>query len=110
MEKPLVSLFASAIRTKDWVKFLDSLKDNTIPYEVIFAGPNKPTFDLSKYPEFTYIYCNVKPAQTYQIAANHSSGLLCGWSTDDATYSLHTIGLPQRNLDKAYEYYKNAFE
>jgi len=108
MEKPLVSLFASAARPKDWVKFLDSLKDNTIPYEVIFAGPNKPTFDLSKYPEFKYIEAACKPAQCYQISANYASGLLCGWSTDDATYSLKTIGLPQKNLDKAYKYYKDA--
>jgi len=106
MDDIKISLFASAIRVKDWERFLKSLKDNNIRYEVIFVGPNKPNFDLSKYPEFTYIYANVKPAQCYQIAASKSKGLLCGWTCDDATYSIPQKPSPQRNLDIAYNRYK----
>ena len=108
MEKPLVSLFASAIRTKDWIRFLDSLKNNTIPYEVIFSGPKEPTFDLSKYPEFRYIYSNVKPAQTYELAARACKGLLCGWTCDDSTYEKPLNPHPEKNLDRAYKYYQEA--
>jgi len=106
MENIQVSLFASAVRTKDWLRFYNSLKENTVKWEVIFVGNVKPNFDLPE--NFKWIYANVKPAQCYQIAAMNSVGELIGWSCDDATYSLNTIGQPQRNLDRAYEYYKQA--
>ena len=106
MGKVDVSLFASAVRTKDWMRFYNSLKENTINWEVVFVGNVKPNFDLPE--NFKWIYANVKPAQCYEIAARHCKGELIGWTCDDATYSLHTIGLPQKNLDKAYQYYKES--
>ena len=46
MEKPLVSLCASANRVKWWQRFYDSCKGNTIPWEIVFVGNVKPTFTL----------------------------------------------------------------
>ena len=40
MEQPKVSIFASAVRIPFYKTFLDSLKGTTVPYEVVFAGPN----------------------------------------------------------------------
>ena len=59
MNEIKISLCASVVRPQLWCRFLDSLKGNQISYEVIFSGPRKPEFDLSKYPEFKYIYSNV---------------------------------------------------
>jgi hypothetical protein len=98
-----VSLFASAVRTKDWLTFYHSLKPNKINYEVVFCGYAKPNFPLPD--NFKYIHATVKPCQCYEIAARHCSGELIGWTCDDATYIPdHTS--PQRNLDRAYELYK----
>lgn len=93
------SLCASAIRSKNWEKVLQSLKSNTVKYEVIFAGNIKPEFDLSKYPEFTYIFTTVKPAQAYQCCFNRASGHLLSWVADDAIY-------PSNALDNIYNFYK----
>ncbi|KKL63470.1 hypothetical protein LCGC14_2174770 [marine sediment metagenome] len=105
MEKNIqVSLFASAVRTKDWMRFYDSLKNNTINWEVVFVGNKKPDFDLPE--NFKFIYANVKPCQCYEIAARNCSGELIGWTCDDATYEQPLNPIPQKNLDKAYEFYK----
>lgn len=102
MSEIAISMCASAIRVKDWIRFLESLKGNKIPYEVIFSGPNKPDFHTSKYPEFKYIYSNVKPAQAYQIAMNNASGEIVGWTADDASYNNNNLA----NLDILYAFYK----
>jgi hypothetical protein len=106
MKEIQVSLFASAVRTKDWMRFYNSLKPNTINWEVVFVGNEKPNFELPE--NFKFIYANVKPCQCYQIAASHCKGELIGWTCDDATYEQINTPLPEKNLDKAYEYYKNA--
>mgnify|MGYP001572808279 CR=1 FL=1 len=96
-----ISICASAIRPKNWEKVLQSLKSNTMKYEVIFVGDIKPEFDLSKYPEFTYIYSSTKPAQCYQIAFNQAQGELIGWTADDCVY-------PPNAIDNMYNFY-NSF-
>ena len=95
-----ISLCASAIRTKVWEKCLNSLKDNTIKYEVIFAGDIRPEFDLSKYPEFIYIYTTVKPAQAYECCFRQAQGELISWTADDTTY-------PPKALDNMYKFMKS---
>jgi hypothetical protein len=101
-----VSLFASAVRTKDWMRFYNSLKDNKLKWEVVFVGNVKPDFVLPE--NFKWIYADVKPCQCYEIAARHCSGELIGWTCDDAEYRVRQNQAPQCNLDKAYEYYKQA--
>ena len=91
---PVISICASANRVQFWPDFLDSLRGNRVPYEVIFVGDVKPPQELlDKYPELTYIYATCKPCQCYQIAFWHARGILGHWTADDATYSM--IGLPK---------------
>ncbi len=100
-----ISLFASANRIKDWMSFYNSLKHNTIKWEVVFCGNKEPNFTLPD--NFTFIKANVKPAQCYEIAARHCKGELIGWTCDDSTYEIDPTAT-QRNLDRAYKYYKDA--
>jgi hypothetical protein len=94
------SLCASAIRPHLWQGFLDSLKNNTIKYEVILAGSIKPQFDISKYPELTYIYSPTKPSQCYEICFRSAKGELISWGSDDSTYPPHA-------LDDIYNFFKS---
>lgn len=79
-----ISLFASAIRTKDWPAFMDSLDSNKCEYEVIFCGPDNCGYT---HPKLTFIKSMVKPAQCYEIARRACTGDLVHWTADDAVYS-----------------------
>lgn len=98
-----VSIVASAVRVKFWERFLNSLKQNKVKYEVVFVGDKKPEFDTTKYPEFKYIYSPTKPAQCYAIGFRASKGELVHWSCDDAIYVWNG---KVDNIDKAYNSYK----
>lgn len=84
--QPKISLCAPAIHQEFWEEFLDSLKNNEIPYEVIFVGNVKPEFDTSKYPEFRHIFSTVKPSQCTHIAFMEANGELISLTADDVTY------------------------
>jgi len=108
-----VSICASANRIKWWPRFLDSLRQNKIAYEVVFAGDVKPDFDMSQYPEFRYIHATVKPAQAYEIAFRAARGELVHWSADDADYNARELerhlGVQCPNsIDLAYQHYKEC--
>jgi hypothetical protein len=94
-----ISLCCSAIHTNCWEKALNSLRNNTVKYEVIFVGDVKPEFNLSNYPEFKYIYSKCKPSQCYQIAFLSAQGELLMWTADDASYDPNTLD----NLYKMYQ-------
>ena len=96
MRKPIISLIASAHRTKDWLDFYNSIRTN-IPFEVIFVGEKPPNFALPS--NFTYIYSPVKPTQCAEIALRCAEGELISWTADDAEYELNA-------LDKVYDLYK----
>lgn len=104
MDELKVSICASANRVNFWKRFLDSLKGNTIKYEVIFVGNVSPNFDLTLYPEFKWVQASVKPAQCYQIAFWEAKGELIHWTADDADYSYNQ----PNNIDIAYTAYKEA--
>lgn len=96
-----ISLFAAAIKPWLWMNLLDSLKSNTVEYEVVFAGPIQE--DIVKtvtdqYPELKYITTgNIKPSQAYAIALNACKGELVCWISDDCTFS-------EGALDKIVDY------
>lgn len=101
-----VSLFASAVRQKLWFSLLDSLKDTSVSYEVIFAGnaPNWETGILLNQSNFKYIPTgNIKPAQCYEIARRHCSGEVVVWIADDCEFKGDVIG-------KAYRHWKTCNE
>ncbi len=97
----MISLFASAVRPFLWERLLDSLKLNTIPYEVVFSGYIEPVVIqeiLEKYPMLKYIQTkNIKPAQCYEIARRKCTGDIIGWISDDCEF-------PPNALDKIYEF------
>lgn len=86
VNNPKVSFVAPSIRPHLWSKFYNSLSNNTTEWEVIFAGPLKPEFDLSEYPRLRYIYATCKPSQCTHIAFMEASGEYVSLTADDAQY------------------------
>lgn len=112
MEKPIVSLVASANRVEWWPRFLNSLKENTIPYEVVFVGNVRPPQEtLNQFPELKYIYTTVKPAQCYEIGFRAAQGELVAWTADDASYNYRgQHGDCPDPLNRAYKYWQKMEE
>ena len=80
----MISIIASAIRTQHWAEFTDSLVNNKVPYEIIFAGPVAPD---RQYKNLQHIKTgNIKPAQCIYIASLYAKGDLVHWSADDCKY------------------------
>lgn len=94
MSKPEVTICISSIRPQNWKIFWDSLEGAKTNHEIIFVGPNPPTFDLPSHVR--YIETKVKITQCWQIAANESQADTLTFSTDDMRYSPHA-------LDSLYE-------
>ena len=101
MEKPLISLIGTAVRTNLWVELYESLRNNRVPLEIVFVGDQKPKFNLPK--NFTFIYSPVKPAQCLEIALRNAQGELVAPIADDAIFRNETID----NLYNLYEKEKN---
>lgn len=86
-----ISLIASSVRHHLWLEFMDSLKNETIDYEVIFAG-NLDTFQvrpyLERYKNLKYIHTgNIPPAQCYAVALAYATKKLVMWVADDCEFS-----------------------
>lgn len=99
-----VSLFASAIRHKNFAALMKSLESTSVPYEVVFAGPldveNIDYGQWAKYPNFKYIKTeNIKPSQCYEAARRKCSGETISWIADDCEFSEDCYG-------KAYRFWK----
>lgn len=100
-EAPKISVFASSIRPHLWKFFFNSIKENDLPFEVVFAGnlpddlvrafaPKANEFKPNQF--FHYIPLgNIKPAQAYEIACRNCEGELVHWTADDAEYSPHLL-------------------
>lgn len=89
MEKPVISLICSAIRTKLWLRFYERLADNETPFEIVFIGPKKPDFQLPE--NFKYIYSDVKPEQCLEAASRMAEGEYLLPAPDDVQYSDHAL-------------------
>jgi hypothetical protein len=92
------------------MRFYESLRGNTIPYEVIFVGNVRPNFPLPA--NFKHIYTTVKPAQCYEIGFRAATGELIHWTADDADYHCPAHVLPVGQdcfdpLDRAYKLYQD---
>lgn len=104
MDKPIISLVASANRTEWWMRFYNSLLGNKVPFEVIFVGNVKPNFELPE--NFKFIYATVKPAQCYQIGFWAAQGELIHWTADDANYNHPQLNCPN-SLDIACSHWRD---
>lgn len=96
--KPIISLFGTAVRTDLWPRLYSSLATNTVPFELILVGDNRPNFELPE--NFRYIYSQVKPAQCAEIASRHALADLIMWMSDDYVLS-------RGALDSVYALYKS---
>lgn len=106
MEKPVVSLVASANRIEWWMRFYESLKNNTIPFEVVFVGNVQPNFTLPD--NFRFFYATVKPAQCYEYGFRMAKGEFIHWTADDASYNYRgPLGECPNPLDRAVTRWRN---
>ena len=106
-----ISLFSSAIKPHLWKKLMDSLKSNTIEYEVIFAGPLEESITdmfTSEYPQLKYIKTeNIKVAQCYEVARRACNGEIVGWISDDCVFPAGALNKIWSHFD--YNYAKSVF-
>ena len=86
---PVISIFGSAIKVHDWLKFYEKLSHNDVSFVIIFAGHVRPDFELPS--NFKYIYASVKPAQCFHIAYSNTSGKYVLNSPDDFEFSPHAL-------------------
>jgi hypothetical protein len=107
MDDIRISLFASSNRCHLWPEFFDSLKGNTIRYQVVFAGNATITEVKNYFPrleangQFEYIHTGaIKPAQCYEVARRACKGELVNWTADDCEYS-------PKALDKIYAFFQS---
>ena len=100
--RPLISIFASGIRTHRWDDLYNSLTKSSVPFELIIVGDKVPEFSLPK--NFHYIYSKVKPAQCSEIAARYTTGELIMNIADDVLFSDNALN----EMCNLYE--KNASE
>ena len=98
--KPKISLFATAYRPQYWMNLYDTLRDNKISFEIVFVGPNEPSYPLPD--NFYYIKSNVKPAQCIEIATRCSVGELIMQIADDIEF------VTDHALDQLYDLYKTV--
>jgi hypothetical protein len=104
MEKPYISLFASAARPKFWMRLYNSLLKNKIPFEICFVGPNAPDFTLPD--NFHFQKSNCKPSQCYEAARLMCQGEIVGWTADDANYDHYALN-SHNGLDLVWQAYEN---
>ena len=90
MEKPIISLVASAIRTQHWLDLYEKLStDNTIPFEIVFVGHMYPDFVLPE--NFIYIYSEAEAIECYETAYRNSKGEYVSFFADDIVPSSHFL-------------------
>jgi len=90
MEKPIITVFGTAIKTQHWKRVYAQLgRENTIPFELIFAGDKKPDFELPK--NFRHIYTTVKPSQCNEIASREASGEYLMQIADDTRFNVPNL-------------------
>lgn len=82
-----VSIVASAVRVKEWGKFLTSLESNRCKYEVIFVGSVPPYITEGNNPHLKWIESKACPAECYSIGFKMAKGRLIHWTADDCIYS-----------------------
>lgn len=95
--RPMISIFAAAIRPECWMDFYNSIGENETPFEVVFVGPNKPNYTLPS--NFTYIQTQVKPTQCFEIGRRACRGELLLNTADDCNF------VTEHPLDRLYEEY-----
>ena len=87
--KPIISIIGASARTSGWMRLYSSLVWNTASFEVIFAGPCKPEYQLPA--NFYHIETDVKPTQCMHAAALRAKGAYLLNSGDDVYYNRYAL-------------------
>lgn len=73
MSRPVVSVILSAAYPEKWIGMYASLQvQNATSFEIIFVGPNAPTYEMP--PSTKFIQTDVNPVQCKEIAFRASVG------------------------------------
>ena len=97
-EKPIISLFAPAIKPHLWLNLYESLSSNKIPFEIVFVGPKKPKFELPS--NIVYIKSSVKPAQCAEIAYRNTQGSLVMGIGDDFIFRKYSLDYLYKDFEE----------
>ena len=99
-----VSVFGTWARPQNWPKFFAHLSSNTIDYEVVIAGPNKPTFTLP--PNVNFIHVDPDPGLCWcaQIAAESCVGETMIIAGDDMIFSSFALDNMYRRYTQENDY------
>ena len=95
-DKPIISVYATAINTYWWQELYDNLSTSEIPFEIVFCGDREPNFVLPD--NFKFVYSKVKPTQCSEIAFINTNGKIVMNIGDDAIFSDSFLD----NMYKAY--------
>jgi len=79
-----ISFVATAFRPNNWMETYNNINQNDISFEMIFVGPNHPSYTLPD--NFIFIQTDVKPVQCVEIAIRESSGDLVIIIADDINF------------------------
>jgi hypothetical protein len=79
-----VSIFGAAIRTNIWLELYENFRKAGVSFEMIFAGPNIPSYTLPD--NFKHIHTSVKPAQAIEITRRACTGRFIMNTADDMCY------------------------
>jgi len=112
MSKPIFSVAFASRRGNFHRSFYNSLVGNsTVPFEVIFVGPQPPTETMPD--NFRHIYSKATPAQCTEIAVRNAVGDYILPFSDDMTFSdnflnrlyNYTLRLDMDKVLIAFRYY-----
>ncbi|MCU0666047.1 MAG: hypothetical protein MUF05_03020 [Candidatus Omnitrophica bacterium] len=96
---PKISIISSAHRPQNWMNLHKSIGDNQIDFELVFVGPNPPSFNLPR--NFRFIKSLVKPTQCLEIAFRSTMSDLVMCMADDCIFKT------PKPLDVLYEKYQS---
>ena len=99
LEKPDISIYASAHRPHNWMDLYRSIGHNDVSFEIVFVGPNVPDFELPD--NFKFIKSRTKPTQCVEIAVRNTSADLIMNIADDTEFRT------EKPLDILYQAYKS---
>jgi hypothetical protein len=104
VSKPLVSVYAAAIRPQLWMRLYDSLTRNEdVNFELICVGHVSPDYSLPK--NLIHIYSPTKPVQCAEIGFRNCHGEYSIQAFDDLVFSPHCLDILYKKIrDNKYDF------
>ena len=86
-----ISVYGTSIRPEYWMSVYQQLSQNDVEFEILFSGPNPPSFELPA--NFIFIHTNVKPAQAAEIVSRSCTGNFMLNIADDINFPEHVLDI-----------------